>query len=466
MTAPLWTSSDIAAACGGTASADFAVDNIVIDSREAAPGTLFVALKGATSDGHAYIEAALAAGAAGVLASGPVAGPHVLVADTMAALVALGAAARTRAVDAVRIGVTGSVGKTSVKEAIRLSLERYRPGLVHASVKSFNNHVGVPLTLARMPAGTRFGVFEMGMNHAGEIAALTSQVQPHVAVITTVGTAHLENFANIEGIADAKAEIMQGLVPGGTVILPGDNDHIERLTGHARALGIGRILRFSRTDASADIHAVQVVEGPTCTTMTASICGERLSCRIGQPGAHWVGNALAVLGAVHAAGGDLGLAGLALAHMRPLKGRGRRHLVAASGGKAVLVDESYNANPASMAAALAVLAGIEPEPQGRRIAVLGDMLELGPQSADLHAQLAGPIRAAGVEQALLVGPQMKSLAAGLGRSVRHEWYADAPRALERLQGLMRQGDVVLIKGSNGMGLGAVVEALVEQGVDG
>lgn len=459
----LWTSRAIAAACAGTASADFAVTGVAIDSRAVRPGDLFVALPGTAHDGHGFVDQALAAGAAGALVSRPVAGPHVLVGETMHGLEALAAAARERAASATRIAVTGSVGKTSVKEAIRLALERYRPGFTHASILSFNNHVGVPLTLSRMPATTLFGVFEMGMNHAGEIAALTAQVRPHVAVITAIGTAHLENFADVGGIADAKAEIFQGLVPGGAAIIPADTPYAGRLEGHARAAGVSSILRFSVHDSAADVHVIQVAQTPTCTTMTAAICGDRMTLRIGQPGAHWISNTLAVLAAVKAAGGDLGLAGLALAEMQPLKGRGRRSLIAATGGKAVLVDESYNANPASMRAALSVLAGIERRGLGRRIAVLGEMRELGVDAPMLHAELAEPVTAAEADLALLVGPGMKPLAAALKGHIEVEYYADAARALERLHGLVRADDVLLIKGSNGVGLGQIVEALTEAG---
>jgi UDP-N-acetylmuramoyl-tripeptide--D-alanyl-D-alanine ligase len=460
---PLWTSREIAAACGGQASADFAVNGVEFDSRAVQPGALFVALSGESTDGHRYVAQALANGAAGALISQPVEGPHVLVGDTFAALQALGLAARLRASSATRIAVTGSVGKTSVKEAIRLALDRYRYGLTHASVKSFNNHVGVPLTLARMPANVLFGVFEMGMNHAGEIAALTRQVAPHVAVITTIGTAHLENLGSVEGIADAKAEILEGLVPGGTAILPADSAHFARLMAHAERLGVSQVLRFSTTDSSADVHLVQAVQSPACTTMTANVCGDRLSFRIGQPGAHWVSNALAVLAAVKAAGGDLGLAGLAMAEMQPLKGRGRRSLVSAAGGQAVLIDESYNANPASMIAALAVLGGIEKRGLGRHIAVLGEMRELGPDGPQLHADLAPAVKDAGVDHLLLVGSAMKPLGAALSHGPEVEYYADAPRALERLQGLLRSDDVVLVKGSNSVGLGHIVEVLAQAG---
>ena len=456
---PLWTAAEIAAATGGEAHGDFAANNVTFDSREVIGGELFLALKGAATDGHRFLPQVIDRGAAGVVVSEPVDYPHVRVADTMQALVDLGRAARDRA-SALRIGVTGSVGKTGVKEAIRTSLTRFAPDAVHASVKSYNNHTGVPLSLARMPRETRFGVFEMGMNHAGEIADLTQQVRPNIAVITWVASAHIENFANEEGIADAKGEIFGGLMPGGTAIIPWDNRHRERLLGHARPHA-AKIITFGTTEG-ADVFAESVALHPDCSCVTARIGDERLTFKIGLAGRHWVGNALAVLAAVKEAGGDLALAGLALAEMGDLPGRGQRLRVSAGDGSAVVIDESYNANPASMAASLAVLGEVAPAGRGRRLALLGAMRELGANSDQFHAELAPHIVAAGVSGIILVGNEMKPLAAALAHSLDVLHVADAAAAQFEIDRLLGAEDVLLVKGSNSVRLGDVVAALRER----
>jgi UDP-N-acetylmuramoyl-tripeptide--D-alanyl-D-alanine ligase len=445
---PLWTGTAIAAATGGALSAPFEVDHVTFDSREVVGGELFVALPGTAHDGHDFVATAFARGAAGALVARPVEGPHVRVVDTQAALEALGAAARARA-PATIVGVTGSVGKTGVKEAIARALARIAPDATHRSVKSYNNHTGVPLSLARMPVATRFGVFEMGMNHAGEIAALTRQVSPHVAVITWVAAVHIENFANEEGIAEAKAEIFAGLEPGGTAILPADNAHAPLLRDRA-ARHAGAILRFGAS-ADADVRVRDAETGPAGTRLIADVAGETLHCTIGMPGRHWVSNALAVLAAVKAAGGDLGEAGLALADLTGLEGRGARIALALPGGTALLLDESYNANPTSMAAALAVLAET---PARRRVAILGAMKELGGHVRPLHAGLAGPIATAGVAELALVGPEMEAL-----RVDGAAHLPDAASALAWAEATLRPGDALLVKGSNSVGLGRLVSAL-------
>ncbi|WP_439545384.1 UDP-N-acetylmuramoyl-tripeptide--D-alanyl-D-alanine ligase [Sandarakinorhabdus sp.] len=455
----LWTSQEIAAAVGGAAHGDFAVDGVTFDSREVVAGDLFIALRGEATDGHRFIDGALARGAAGLVVSEPVAVPHVLVADTMAALNALGVAARTRS-SAMRIGVTGSVGKTGVKEALKSALGRFAPDAVHASVKSYNNHTGVPLSLARMPAASRFGVFEMGMNHAGELTALTGLVQPHIAMVTWVASAHREFFDSEADIARAKAEIFSGLPAGGTAIIPHDNIHAEILLAAARDAG-ARIIRFGLNEG-ADVWAEQVKLHPDCSCVTARIGDERLTFRVGLAGKHWVNNALAVLAAVQAAGGDLALAGLALAEFSDLPGRGRRLRVAAGAGQAVIIDEAYNANPASMAASLAVLGAIAPARNGRRLALLGAMKELGELSAEFHAGIAPHLIAAGVAVAVLVGPEMQPLAKALGRQIDVRHVANADAALAELQGVLAADDVLLVKGSNSVGLGRVITALAEE----
>jgi len=452
----LWTATAIAAATGGEANGDFTASVVSFDSREVSAGDLFIALQGDAMDGHRFVPQAIARGAAGLIVSQPVDAPHVRVADTTAALAALAAAARTRSA-ALRIGVTGSVGKTGVKEAIRASLDRFAPGTVHASVKSYNNHTGVPLSLARMPQASRFGIFEMGMNHQGEIAALTQMVRPAIAVITWVASAHIENFADEAGIADAKGEIFGGLPAGGTAIIPFDNPHFDRLLGHARAHAT-RIISFG-SGAGADVVAEQVALHPDCSCVTARIGDRRLTFKIGMAGRHWVGNALAVLAAVDAAGGDLALAGLALADLTDLPGRGQRLRVATPTGTAILIDESYNANPASMAAALAVLGDVTPARQGRRLAILGAMRELGGLSDRFHAELAPHMVAAGISSVILVGNEMKPLAAALARRLDVLHVADAAAAQIEIGRLLAGDDVVLVKASNSMRLGDVVTHL-------
>ncbi len=450
---PLWTSAEIAAATGGIASAEFAVTGVAFDSREVGPGDLFVAMKGEASDGHLYLDQAFAQGAAGAIVSEPCSHPHVLVADSFTALQMLGRASRARS-GATIIGVTGSVGKTSAKEALFAALDRGAPGAVHRSVKSYNNHTGVPLSLARMPRDARFGVFEMGMNHAGELAALTQIVRPHIAVVTAIAPAHTEFFRDESAIADAKGEIFAGLEPDGVAIIPFDSPHRDRLTAAATPHA-ARIVTFGIAKG-ADVRAIETVRLATgATFVTVQQDGRELSFTMAQPGMHWVSNALAVIACVEAAGADLGLAGLALAELGGLQGRGARFMTPLADGQALVIDESYNANPASMRATLAVLAK---EP-GRHVALLGEMRELGEASADYHAGLAEPILAANVEMALLVGEAMAPLAQALEGKVETVHVGDAAAALTSLRTILAPGDAVLIKGSNGVGLARVVTSL-------
>jgi len=449
---PLWSSTEIALATQGRASDHFDVSGVAFDSREVGQGDLFIALQGETTDGHRFVDQAFAQGAAGVIVSQPVAGPHVQVDNTGRALNALGASARQRARGKI-IGVTGSVGKTSVKEALFAAFDRAAPGKAHRSLKSYNNHVGVPLSLARMPRDTRFGIFEMGMNHAGELAALTGLVRPHVALVTTVALAHGAFFADESAIADAKGEIFRGLQPGGTAVIPYDSPHRERLIAAAMAYA-GQIVTFGR-DRRADVHAREGLPGPRGTFVQARLRNSEMSFTVGPPGDHWITNALAVLAVVEAAGGDLAAAGLALADMPGLPGRGQRITIHLEGGDALLIDEAYNANPASMRATLAML-GHE---RGRKVAILGAMRELGPEEARHHAALAEPILAAGVDLALLVGTEMKPLAEALEGKVEFVHVPDAAAAADQASRLIAPGDAVLVKGSNSVGLAGVVNAL-------
>lgn len=452
---PLWTAGEIAEATGGTSHGAFEARGVAFDTREVAPGDLFVAMKGETTDGHRFLEKAVAAGAAGALVSEPVISPHVLVDDTARALGDLARAARART-DARIVGVTGSVGKTGTKEALFAALDRAAPGLAHRSVKSYNNHTGVPLSLARMPRETRYGVFEMGMNHAGELAALTRIVRPHVAIVTAIASAHREFFRSEEEIADAKGEIFRGLEEGGTALVPFDSLHRDRLIAAARGHA-GRVVTFGLGEG-ADIRAVYAIPAPGGGTLVTALLGEaQVSFTLSQPGTHWVSNALAVLGAVDAVGGDLAAAGLALAELDGLKGRGERHRVPVAGGEALLIDESYNANPASVAATLEVL-GAEPV-AGRRLAVLGAMRELGAESSAFHAALAGPVLDACVDYAILVGEEMDPLAKALGSRTELAHVPDAASALRLVRSALGPGDALLVKGSNSIGLAALVEAL-------
>jgi UDP-N-acetylmuramoyl-tripeptide--D-alanyl-D-alanine ligase len=457
----LWTAAEIAAVTGGTASCDFQASGVEMDSRDVESGDVFIALQGEAMDGHRFIPQAFEKGAVAAIVDRPIDYPHVLVKDTTQALHALAHAARDRASQAVRIGITGSVGKTGVKEAIFACLDRASRGAAHRSVRSYNNHVGVPLSLARMPARAKFGVFEMGMNHAGEIAPLSAHARPHVALITTIAPAHIENLGSLEAIADEKSQIFTGLVPGGVAIIPADSEWAERMIGHARTCGT-KIVTFGRA-AGADVRLLDAIPAAGGGSLVTADLGDRRICyTIAEPGEHWIVNSLGVMAAVRAAGGDLASAGLALAEMGGLKGRGARHTLTVPGGSALLIDESYNANPASMRATLKALAAT---PATRRIAVLGSMKELGDFADAFHRQMAEPILEAGVTHAILVGPEMSALAeelgkgaaASLGKSLTFA-HCEGPAEAIALLGQfgLVGGDAVLVKGSNSVGLGRLV----------
>ena len=457
---PLWDSTAIEAATGGKASHAFQASGVEMDSRDVRPGDLFVALKGEAMDGHKFIANAFAKGAVAAITDRAVDYPHVLVEDTTAALHALAHAARERSA-AVRIAVTGSVGKTGVKEAIFASLDRASRGSAHRSVRSYNNHVGVPLSLSRLPARAKFGVFEMGMNHEGEIAPLADHVRPHVALITTIAPAHIENLGSMEAIADEKSQIFTGLVEGGTAIIPADTDYTERMVAHAEKLGV-KVVTFGR-HPDADVRlldAIPVANGGSL--VTADLGAQRVCYSVAVPGEHWITNSLGVMAAIRAAGGDLASAGLALAEMGGLKGRGARFNIEAIGGKALLIDESYNANPASMRATLKALGQT---PAHRRVAVLGSMKELGDFAPKFHAQLADPIIDAKIDHVICVGDEMRALSAELGRRAGNSLgfdggfaHCDSPaEAIQALQEFsLTHGDAVLVKGSNSIGLGRLV----------
>ena len=459
----LWTSAAMAdamhAATRGALPDD--VTGISIDSRTLTPGEAYFAIKGDVHDGHDFVEAALANGAAlAVVAKShadkfPADARLLIVDDVLAGLVDLAHASRTR-LGAKVIAVTGSVGKTSTKEALRTALGAQ--GETHASVASFNNHWGVPLSLARCPASVKFGIFEIGMNHPGEITPLVKLVRPHVAIITTVEPVHLEFFAGIEAIADAKSEIFAGLEPGGTAVLNRDNPMFKRLCDNAAQAGVARIVSFG-TDPKADARLLDVALHADCSAVHADILGREVTYKLGIPGRHIAMNSLAVLAAADLVGADLALAALALSQVQPAAGRGVRRVLEIGQGTATLIDESYNANPASMAAALGVLGSAEVAGQGRRIAVLGDMLELGPTGPDLHAGLAEAVRAHAIDLVFCCGPLMRHLWDALSSSKRGG-YAETAAALEsQVVAAIQPGDVVMIKGSLGSRMKTIVTAL-------
>ena len=468
MNAPLWNSTEIANAVGVAAPArTWNVSGVSIDSRTLEKGDLFVALKGPNRDAQAFVANALANGAAGALVAEPPANlntdaPLLVVKDTQVALEKLGAASRERC-EARRIAVTGSVGKTGTKEALKLVLGEQAP--THASVGSYNNLWGVPLTLARMPRDTIYAVFEIGMNHPGELGPLSRQVKPQVAIVTTIEAVHLEFFASVAEIADAKAEIFEGMGPGGVAILNRDNPHFARLAKKAEAAGLARIVGFG-ADREADARLIDCSLHATCSAVSATIGGQRLDYCIAVPGRHWVINSLAVLAAVQAVGADVGNAAAAFARMTPPKGRGQRHRIEIVGGAFDLIDESYNASPVAMRAALAVLGRATVRDGGRRIAVLGDMRELGAQAPLLHAGLATDIAENNVDLVFCCGPNMAHLHAALPAARRGAHAADSAALLPLVMRAVAPGDVVLVKGSLGSRMAPIVEALQSLANDG
>ena len=457
----LWTSAEAAAATNGRADRPWRASGVSIDSRTAQPGDLFVAIKGANFDGHDFVADALARGAAAAIVSRAPAGrpddkPLLKVKDTLAALAALARAARARSSARV-IAVTGSVGKTGTKEAIGLALSTQ--GATHTSSGNLNNEIGAPLSLARMPRDAAYAVFELGMNRAGEISRLSRLVKPDVSVITNVEPVHIEFFDSIEGIADAKAEIFDGMTRAGIALLNLDNPMFERLSAVARRRGVARVLGFGQAEG-AYARLIDCSLHPTCSAVTAEIGGERLDFCLALPGRHWVVNSLAVLAAVRAAGGDLAPAAAAMSRLKPIKGRGERHRVALPGGGVFeLIDDSYNASPASVRAALAVLAAMKPGAGGRRIAVLGDMLELGDVAGEMHAGLAGDVAKAGVDLIYACGPEMRRLYDALPAKLRGAHAANSAELLPRVVGAVRSGDVVMVKGSLGSKMAPIVAAL-------
>jgi UDP-N-acetylmuramoyl-tripeptide--D-alanyl-D-alanine ligase len=459
----LWTVEAMAAAIGAEREGALppSVPGISIDSRTLAPGDAFFAIQGDHRDGHDFVAAALASKAGLAVAAAdrrselPQDVPLLVVPDVLAALRALAAAARARLQGKV-IGVTGSVGKTGTKEALRLALSQ--DGETHASAASYNNHWGVPLSLARCPASARYAVLEMGMNHAGEIVPLSRLARPHVAIITTVAPVHLEFFGSLAKIADAKAEIFLGLEAGGAAVINRDNSQFAHLKRRAKQAGVARIVSFGEHE-QADARLIKCALHPGCSAVQADILGTELTYKIGAPGRHLVHNSLAVLAAAVLVGADLALAALALADFKPASGRGAAFEIDLPGGPATVIDESYNANPASMAAALALLGQRPVGARGRRIAVLGDMLELGPRGRALHRGLLAPVDANAIDLVFCCGPLMRALWRALPAS-RRGGYAEDSAALEpQVLSAVGAGDVVMVKGSLGSRMAPIVKAL-------
>jgi UDP-N-acetylmuramoyl-tripeptide--D-alanyl-D-alanine ligase len=459
--AAIWTAKDAAQATAGElrGAVDWAASGVSIDTRTLRPGDLFVALRGENGDGHAYVAQALEKGAAAALVSevpAGVSGNLLVVGDTLEGLRALGNAARARC-GAKIVGVTGSVGKTGTKEMLACAFGAL--GQTHASARSYNNHWGVPLTLAAMPAGTDFGVFEMGMNHAGELTDLSAQVRPHIVIVTTIAAVHLAHFEGEQAIAAAKAEIFSGVAAGGAAILNRDNEWFGFLKAEAEQKGV-KVYGFGE-HAEADCRMVDSLEAANGTRVTARVLDEEVKFTLQVPGRHVAVNALAVLLAVKLAGGDVAKAAQALARMEPIAGRGRREYLDIGDAKnpVTLIDESYNASPVAMRAAFKVLALVDPGRGGRRIAVLGDMLELGRRAPQLHADLALPLCAADVQLVYTCGPLMKNLYDALPQERRGAHKADSRELAEIVPDVLTPGDVVMVKGSNGSKMGVVVEAL-------
>ena len=460
--APLWTADELERATGGQLSAPprGPLNGVAIDSRSIALGDVFVAIKGDRLDGHEFVVTALQAGAGVAVVSRPdaamaAAGPLLIVDDPLKALEHIGRAARSRS-QAQIIGVTGSVGKTSTKEALRVALGA--SGETHASAASFNNHWGVPLTLARMRRSAAYGVFEIGMNHAGEIAALAPMVKPQIAIITEIAASHLGHFASLDEIADAKAEIFTGLESGGHAVINRDTPYFGRLAEAARAAGVRSIIGFGK-HAQAQVRLTRIALHQDCSCITADVLGEEVIYKLGVPGEHMAMNSLAVLAAVKLSGADLARGALALAAAEPAKGRGVRMKLQAPGGELLLIDESYNANPTSMRAALMLLKSSQTGKGGRRIAVLGDMLELGVHGPALHAGLAEALDLAQVDTLYAAGPLMASLWANTPAARRGFLAGTSEELREPLLETLHAGDAVMIKGSLGSRMGPLVEAV-------
>jgi UDP-N-acetylmuramoyl-tripeptide--D-alanyl-D-alanine ligase len=458
----LWTSLEAIKATDGSCASEWFATGVSIDTRTLNAGDLFIAIKGDNSDGHNYVVEAIEKGAAAVVVdhipAGVPAEKALVVVDTFKAMQDLGRAARART-GAKIIGITGSVGKTGTKEMLGVAYSQF--GLTHWSDKSYNNHWGVPLSLSRMAAGSDFGVFEMGMNHPNEIAPLSSQVKPHIAIITTIAPVHIEHFSDgLEGIARAKSEIFSGMDEHGIAIINGDVEQVGLLKLEANKNGVTKIFTFGEGDHN-DAKLISIITASNGVRATASILGDEVTFQLRDAGQHQAVNALAVLLSVKLLGGDLSKAITALQSIEPFAGRGKREQldIGDATNPVTLIDESYNASPVSMKAAFKVLALIDPGRGGRRIAILGDMLELGADSARLHADLALPLRAANVDLVYTCGKNMRHLHENLPHDTQKVHKDTSAELAEIVPDVLVPGDVVMVKGSLGSKMGTVIEAL-------
>jgi UDP-N-acetylmuramoyl-tripeptide--D-alanyl-D-alanine ligase len=455
----LWTSGEVAQALGAVIAAPFEANGVTFDSRAVGKGDLFFALKGETTDGHGFVAEAMKRGAAAAVVSRDVenaGGTLIRVPDTLKALEGLGRAARRRSKARIA-SVTGSVGKTSTKDALRAMLSAQAP--TSASAASFNNHVGVPISLARLPREARYGVFEIGMNHAGEIEPLARQVEAHVGVITTVGPVHVGYLGSEEAVADEKACLFAGMADGAVAVLNRDIVHYGRLADHARRFGVSRIVGFGRSSA-AEARLVSCSLQDSGSDVVALIHGRRIEYRIGAAGEHWVLNSLAALAVVDALGADIDAAAAALGAVGASPGRGARRMLKFGGGTVELLDESYNANPMSVRAMLAVLARTEPVGTGRRLLAMGDMRELGEGADEYHGGLAEAVAASGAAKVFLCGPHMAALWRRLGPEQRGVHRPDSQSLAGDVAGALREGDVIAVKGSLGSKMKVVVDAIL------
>ncbi len=456
----LWTSDEVAQALAPSAiTAAFEAQGVTFDSRAVAKGDLFFALAGETADGHRFVGDALKRGAAAAVVSRHVdasGGVLVRVPDTLKALVALGRAGRRRSKARIA-SVTGSVGKTSTKDALRAMLAAQAP--TSASAASYNNHVGVPISLARLPREARYGVFEIGMNHPGEIEPLARQVEAHVGVVTNVGPVHIGHMGSEEAIADEKGCLFAGVAEGAVAVLNRDSPHYDRLAGHARRFGVSRIVGFGRSEA-AEARLLSCRLQDCGSDVVALIHGRRIEYRLGAAGEHWVLNSIAALAVVEALGADLGKAAATLAGIGASPGRGARRRLKFGAGTVELLDESYNANPVSMRAMLAVLARTEPADGGRRLLAMGDMRELGEGADAYHAGLADAVAASGAAQVFLCGPHMQALWRHLAPAQRGAHRPDSASLADEVAAALRAGDVIAVKGSLGSKMKNVVDAIV------
>lgn len=464
MNAPLWTGDKLVAAMAARAEGAVPgeVTGISIDTRTLEPGDAFFAITGEARNGHEFVAGALDKGAALAVVDEAHAaefsgrGPIAIVPDVLNAMEQAGSARRAE-LKAGIVAVTGSVGKTGTKEALRLALSRQ--GKTHSPVASYNNHWGVPLTLCRTPADVAYAVYEIGMSNPGEILPLAKLVRPQVSIITTIQPVHLAAFQSLEGIAEEKAGVFWELEPGGTAIVNADIPQAELLERIAKAGPAGRVIRFGESP-DADVRLVSCALRSDVSTVDAMVMGKPVTYRLGSPGKHIVLNSLAVLAAVEALGADLALAALALGDLKPPVGRGAQQKLEAPGGYFTLIDESYNANPASVRAAIENLGRIPATGRGRRIAVLGDMLELGPTAPELHRELAEAILANHVDAVFACGPLMRGLYDSLPSSLRGAYAAQSSGLEPLVLDAIRGGDVVMVKGSLSSRMGPVVKAIV------